>query len=300
MSTPSGVSVVGQTAINLALACRADASPFRPFVGFGAIDRLEEAASSTYHALQASLRRSIGNLQFSFAYTYSHSIDNSSDRFDFKFVDSYNFASNRASSDFDQRHILNIGYVYDLPPLKETGTAQTILGGWQLSGITTFQSGTPFSVVNTANFGDNAGVANGVGSGSFADLIGDPRASPRVRFIEGIPGPLLFNPGAYAAPRGLTFGNSGRNSLRSPQRTNFDIALLKHFSISEARQLEFRAEAFNIFNHTQWAGINSGLNCYGSPSNSAGDPRCLAASNFLHPNSAHRPRVLQFGLKFMF
>jgi hypothetical protein len=300
MSTPSGVSVVGQTAINLALACRADASPFRPFVGFGAIDRLEEAASSNYHALQASLRRSIGDLQFSFAYTYSHSIDNSSDRFDFNFVDSYNFASNRASSDFDQRHILNIGYVYDLPSLKGTGTAQKILGGWQLSGITTFQSGTPFSVVNTANFGDNAGVATGVGSGSFADLIGDPRASPRVRFIEGIPGPLLFNPGAYAAPRGLTFGNSGRNSLRSPQRTNFDIALLKHFSISEARQLEFRAEAFNIFNHTQWAGINSGLNCYGGPSNSAGDPRCLAASNFLHPNSAHRPRVLQFGLKFMF
>src|SRR4029077_18181059 len=244
--------------------------------------------------------RTVGALQFSTAYTYSHSIDNSSDRSDINFVDSYDLASNRASSDFDQRHILNIGYVYDLPSLKGTGTAQKILGGWQLSGITTFKSGTPFSVVKTANFGDNAGVANGVGSGSFADLIGDPKASPRVRFIQGVPGPLLFNPGAYAAPRGLTFGNSGRNSLRRPRRTNFDIALLKHFSISEHIKFEFRAEAFNIFNHTQWDAINNSLNCYVGPSNSAGDPSCIEASNFLHPGSAHRSRVLQLGLKFMF
>jgi len=300
MTTPSGILVTGQAAINLAIACHADANPFRPFVGFGSITRLEEAASSTYHALQASLRRSMGDLQFSLVYTYSHSIDNSSDRFDFNFVDSYNFAANRASSDFDQRHILNIGYVYDLPSLKDTGIARRILGDWQLSGITIFQSGTPFSVVNQAFFGDNAGVANGAGSGSFADLIGDPRSSLPHKFVEGIPGPLLFNPGAYAAPRGLTFGNSGRNGLRNPRRINFDMALLKHVPISEAEEFEFRAEAFNIFNHTQWASVNNALNCYAGPFNSAGDPSCVKASNFLHPGSAHRSRVLQLGLKFTF
>ena len=300
MTTPSGAPVIGQAAINLAIACQVDANPFRPFVGFAPIDRLEAEASSTYHALQASLRRSMGGLQFSAAYTYSHAIDNSSDRFDGNFVDSYNPASNRASSNLDQRHILNVGYVYDLPFFKGTGIRHKALGAWELSGITTFQTGTPFSIVNAAFYGDNAGVGPWYGTASFADLIGDPKSPPPVKFVDNIPGPLLFNPGAYAAPRGLTFGNSGRNSLRNPRRTNFDMAVLKHFPFSETMELEFRGEAFNIFNHTQWAGINNGLNCYGGPFNSAGDTNCITGSNFLHPNSAHRPRVLQFGLKFIF
>jgi hypothetical protein len=109
--TASGILVAGAAAINLAVACGVDPSPFRPFVGFGAINRLEQTASSTYHALQGSLRRRMGALQFSAAYTYSHAIDNSSARFDFNIVDSYNPNASRASGNFDQRHILNIGYI---------------------------------------------------------------------------------------------------------------------------------------------------------------------------------------------
>ena len=78
------------------------------------------------------------------------------------------------------------------------------------------------------------------------------------------------------------------------------MALFKHFMISEVKAFEFRAEAFNIFNHMQWAGINNAMTCYGGPANSAADPNCLVSSNFLHPASAHRARVLQFGLKFIF
>jgi hypothetical protein len=300
MTTPSGVAVTGAATINLAVACRVDPSPFRPFVGFGAINRLEQGASSTYHALQASLRRRMGALQFSAAYTYSHAIDNSSGRYDFNVVDSYNLSATRASGNFDQRHILNIGYIYDLPFYKKPGVASNLLGGWQFSGITTFQTGTPFSVANYAAFGDNAGVANGFGNGTYADLIGDPGTPPPSKFVAGIPGPLLFNPAAFAAPRGLTFGNSGRNLLRNPRRTDFDMALFKTIAIAEAKAFEFRAEAFNVFNHTQWAGINSGMTCYGGPSNSAADPTCLVSSNFLHPNSTHRARILQLGLKFLF
>jgi Carboxypeptidase regulatory-like domain/TonB-dependent Receptor Plug Domain len=300
MTTPSGVVIENGSAaaINLAVACHVDPSPFRPFVGFGAINRLEQAASSTYHALQASLRRRIGALQFSAAYTYSHAIDNSSARFDFNIVDSYNPSASRASGDFDRRHILNIGYIYDLPFYKKSGAASQLLGGWQFSGITTFETGNPFSVANW--FSDNAGVANGFGGGTYADLIGDPGTTPAAKFVEGVAGPLLFNPAAFAAPRGLTFGNSGRNLLRIPRRTNFDMALFKTVAISDAKAFEFRAEAFNVFNHTQWAGINSGMTCYGGPLNSAADPACLASSNFLHPNSAHRARILQLGLKFIF
>ncbi len=300
MTTPSGVPVTGEAAIHLSVACGADPSPFRPFVGFGAINRLEQTASSTYHALQASLRRRVGALQFSAAYTYSHAIDNSSARGDLNFVDSYNPSSNRASGNYDQRHLLNVGYIYDIPFFKKPVAAARLLGGWELSGITTFQTGTPFSVINGDFFGDNAGVANGFGSGSYVDLTGDNRGSSQNQLIEGIPGPLLFNPGAFAAPRGLTFGNSRRNLMHNPRRTNFDMTILKNFMISEAKAFEFRAEAFNIFNHMQWAGINNALTCYGGPANSAADPNCLISSNFLHPSSAHRARVLQFGLKFIF
>src|SRR5207249_8535624 len=107
--TASGIHVAGSAAINLAVVCGVDPSPFRPFVGFGAINRLEQTASSTYHALQTSLRRRVGALQFSAAYTYSHAIDNSSARFDFDIVDSYNPSASRASGNFDRRHVLNIG-----------------------------------------------------------------------------------------------------------------------------------------------------------------------------------------------
>ena len=299
MTTPSGVSVTGDAAIHLTIACGNDPSSFRPFIGFGRISRLEEAASSSYHALQASLRRDIGRLQFSVAYTYSHAIDDLSARGDGNFVDSYNFRSNRASGAFDQRHILNLSYIYDLPSFRYPKIIYRVFGGWQLSGITAFQTGTPFSVTNNQPF-DNAGVANAIGTGSYADLIGDPDSGGPTRFFEGIPGPLLYNPAAFTAPRGLTFGDSGRNSLRNTRRTNFDVALFKRFAIGESKWFEFRSEAFNIFNHTQWAGINSGMGCYGGALNSAGTSDCLMTSNFLHPSSAHRSRILQLGLKFIF
>jgi hypothetical protein len=89
---------------------------------------------------------------------------------------------------------------------------------------------------------------------------------------------------------------------------NFDMALLKHFPITERSNLEFRAEAFNVFNHTEFRIYNPDLgntgsntiSCYGGADNSAGDSSCLAGSAFLHPVDAHRPRTMQFGLKYSF
>ncbi len=90
----------------------------------------------------------------------------------------------------------------------------------------------------------------------------------------GVVGPLLFNPAAFAAPQGLSFGTAGRNSLNNPQRTNFDMGLFKHFAFTEARAVEFRAEGFNVFNHTQWNGVNGGTSCFGA-NFSAGDRELL-------------------------
>ena len=285
--TPSGVAVTGQAAVNLNVACGNDANPSRPFVGFGTLEFLETQANSSYNSLQGSLRRTFGSLTANVSYTYSHSIDDSSDRADATFVDSYNLKANRASSNFDQRHTLNFSYVYELPFFsKSSGLTKSLLGGWEWSGITTFQTGIPFNVTNGV-VGDNAGVGNGVGTGSRPDLVGNPNSTPCQP--SGGLGPLLYNPCAFADPQGLTFGNVGRNSLRLPHRTQFDMGLFKHFPIKEAMSVEFRAETFNTFNHTQ----------FGPTANNSVD-RQFGSSTFLTAQTAHSPRIMQLGLKFIF
>jgi hypothetical protein len=326
-----------------------DVNTLRPYPGLGEIFALQNVADSTYHALQTTLRRTRGPLTIGGSYTYSHSIDDSSDRSDATFVNSYDLRSNKASSNFDERHLLNVSYIYTLPnlsttfqswarglPGQPTGDGQDLpptsppsrflhlVGdGWQLSGITVFQSGTPFSVINEAGSAvsvlDNAGVANGVGAGSYPDVNPNPGPPPNEQGNTKSFGPLLGNPNLFVAPRGLTFGNAGRNFLNNPHRTNFDMSLLKHFQVTEGSMLEFRAEAFNLFNHTQFRIYNPDLgntgsneiSCYGGPNYTAGfqapivngvstGTDCVTGSAFLHPVDAHRPRTIQFGLKYNF
>jgi len=294
----NGTPVSGQAATNLGIACGNNPDPLRPIVGFSNITRLEDQANSIYNAMQLSVRRTVGNLTLSLAYTYSHSIDNSSDRYDNAFVNAYNLASNRGSSNFDVRHNLAISYVYALPFFKQPGLVHTALGGWQVSGITIAQTGTPFNVTNGTNFGDAAGVANGVGTGSRPDQAGNPNASVQSN-VPTVRGPLLYNPSAYTVPTGLTFGNVGRNTLTNPGRINFDFGLFKRFSFGETRALDFRWENFNLFNHTQYNGVTGSMDCSG-PGFNAGDPACIASSSFLHASGAHLPRRMQFGLRFQF
>jgi hypothetical protein len=346
--------------INLEAACAgengagnitADVNTLRPYPGLGEIFSLDNIANSVYHAFQTTIRRTKGPLTIGGSYSYSHSLDDSSDRSDATLVNSYNLASNRASSNFDQRHLLTINYIYTLPNLTQalrsmtighagdpTGDSQDVplttsrsrllelLGaGWEFSGITTYQSGTPFSVINggstTISVLDNAGAANGVGAGSYPDLAANVGPPPDERFNSRSFGPLLGNPNRFVAPRALTFGDAGRNFLNNPNRLNFDMTLLKHFRVTEGSVIEFRAEAFNIFNHTQFRIYdpnlgNTGSNvisCYGGPSYEAGysaplDPvtgastgtDCVTGSAFLHPVDAHRPRTVQLGLKYSF
>lgn len=231
----------------------------------------------------------------------THSIDDSSDRYDASFVNSYDLAATRASSNFDQRQMLNVSYVYDLPLFTKPGILHTLFGGWQWSGLFTFQTGTSFSILNGA-YGDNAGVGNGVGSGSYVDVIGNASAAVASQNVPGVAGPLLYNPAAFAEPTGLTFGDAGRNILNYPSRWNLDTGLFKHFAINRERQaIEFRAEAFNVFNDTQWSAINNTATCYAGAANSAGDPSCIASGNtFLAATAAHNPRILQLGMKFIF
>lgn len=310
----NGSTVTGQAAQNLFIACgNAAANYYRPFPGFDTITRLDTTANSIYNALQVSAQRTVGDLSFSLAYTYSHSIDDSSDRYDSLFADSYNPKMARAASNFDLRHNLTVSYVYSLPFFKQAGLTHTLLGGWQASGITTIQSGLPLTIKNGTTYSDNAGVSNASGTGSFPDLIGDPYAVTPAQqaavAAAGVTGKLYYNPAAFTLPTGLTFGNVGRNSLRMPGRTSFDFGLFKRFAFKERYAFEFRWENFNLFNHTQFNGFaGSGANAGGTGATSVlgcvdagngGGPNC-ASSGFLVLNQTHLPRIMQFGLRFQF
>jgi hypothetical protein len=300
-ANPANQSGVG---VNMFIACGNDADFFRPYYGIGSITRIETASSSIYHGLEVSAVRTMGGLTLDFSYTYAHSIDDSSDKNDVGFVNTYAPASNRASSSFDVRHSLNLAYVYDLPFYKKSGFSHTLLGGWQWSGIFSYSTGTPFSVFNEVGATDNAGVGNNIGSGSYADRIGDPKAN-----IPPNPGGsqtagFLYNPNAFAQPQGLTFGDSGRNSLRNPSRTNFDMALFKRFAVTEGKAFEFRAEAFNVFNHTEWLPIygdaGSGANNNSPGNNGYAGSYPDSGTNEFQLLGAHNPRILQLGAKFIF
>ena len=279
----NGQTVTGQPAINLTVACGNNPDPFRPYYSVGNIQRFDPAANSNYNALQVSVRKTSGKLTLEGAYTYSHSLDDSSDNEDSNFVNSYNVHANYASSNYDQRHILTVAWVYDLPTVDRGRWMHAFLGGWSYAGIMTSQSGTPFSVDN-GGYGDSAGVADGtVTNGSFADIVGNPNSGipPRDPSQKG---PLLFNPNAYTDTRGLTFGDSGRNSLNIPHRTNFDMSVYKMFQPTERISVQFRAEAFNIFNHPQWSGVNNFTD----------------TANFLYPSGAHSGRIGQFAIRLAF
>ena len=299
--TVNGQPLTGDALNHLNIACGNDPDPYRPFVGLGGINRYEDTAHSNYNGLQVSLRRYFGHLSGSLAYTYSHSLDDASDgSSNSEIPNTYNPSASYASSNFDQRHLFELSVVYDLPSPFRNGLGKAVLGGWQISDLTTFQTGTPFSVVNDT-YSDNAGVGNTVsfnyGAGnssplqSYPDIIGDIHAAPAARDVSGVQGPRLYNAAAFAAPQGLTFGDAGRNILNLPRRTNYDMGLFKQIPVHEDMHFEFRAEAFNVFNHTQWSAVNNTA-CYGEAA--------CSTSTFLTATGAHNPRILQLAGKFIF
>jgi hypothetical protein len=327
---------------NLEAACVGTSSLFpdpnilRTFApGLGKIISLQNIADSQYHAFQTTLRRITGPLTLTVSYSYSHSLDDSSDRSDGDAINAYDIRSSWASSDFDERHLLNFAYVYRLPNLSQpfrrflnwadsgpndtsegepappppdllrnhTKLLQQILDEWEVSGITTFQSGTPYSVINSGGSTsvssiDNAGVLNGAGIESYPDVVASPRSAPP----PGVSNPLSFapvfgNPAAFVAPQGLTFGDAGRNLMNNPHVLNFNVSFLKHFRLTESSQLEFHGDIFNIFNHTQFRVFDSNLgnranntvSCYGpgpyTLSGGAAEPPLIASGpNLSFPN----------------
>jgi len=206
--------------------------------------------NSNYNSLEVSLRHTGTNLSISGAYTFSKSIDEASSISDP--VDPFNFRRTRALSAFDLKHSFVANYQYQLPLARFLHGPKSLIDGWGLSGITRISTGFPVSLHSDGDNSLQGSLPNGVNNHSLdrPDYIGGPlnlNHDPR----NGLPyfNTTAFVPNALGSP-----GTASRRSFYGPGAMNFDLALLKNFKLSESKQLQFRLETFNTFNHTQFFG----------------------------------------------
>lgn len=263
--------------------------PRRPY--FGVIPNVvglqvnHAEASSTYHSLQVSAeKRFSAGLSFLASYTWAHWIDNaiSEAGYGSQGPNPQNIRNRRAergNDPADIRHRLVYSWIYELPVgegkrwLNSQDLAARILGGWQINGITTLQSGLPFTVVV-------ASAVTNTGTGNRADRIGNGTLTRSQRTPD-----RFFDTAAFKSPALLTFGNSGRDILFGPGLVNFDFSLFKNIRLGESRSLQFRSEFFNLFNTPQFGLPDGtlGVGSFGKISSLAGEMR-----------------QIQFSLKFLF
>jgi hypothetical protein len=248
-------------------------SYMRPNPRFDDIAILESRGSSVFHSLQAKYhQRLTAGLAVLAAYTFGKSIDDGSGFFsstgDPNFPqDSYNIRAERGLSNFDIRHRATISYSYNLPL------------GFETHGFLAFQSGRPFTVALLPDL-DNSNTGRsvlGFGANDRPNLIGDAK-------LEDGTEQRWFNTAAFAIPARGTFGNAGRNIVQGPGFATANLSLLKNLRLSEVTTLQLRAEAFNLFNRTN----------YNLPDNYVSSPSFGAIL------SAGSPRRFQLGVKLLF
>jgi len=263
----------------------------KPYFGYNNINLYESAATSNYNALQVQLqRRATRGLYLGVAYTWSKamatSLSGGTNDNSFVRPDQYNRLANYAPTSFDRRQILAINYVYNTPKFF-AGNAFTRLftDGWQLSGVTIAQTGSPF----TPGFAiAGAGNQNITGSNSEPARIGvvagcDPYTHNSDPFNR-------LNPNCFFAPMPGSLGlESGINFLYGPGQLNFDMALQKEFVVKERVRFMFRGDAFNVFNHANFSGYNATLNFNAYPTSNGivtGAPTLSSSTLGRNPNGS--------------
>jgi hypothetical protein len=247
--------------------------------GYNGFQLFANDAYSHYNSLQTTLSRRWGAGYFQAAYTFSKSTDATSTgntAFNTAFNDESTLDASRGLSDFDRTHRLAVSYRYDLPFFKSAeGLTHKLLGGWAVSGITIFQSGSPFSVIDsgagsaflglgsapgvlTGSLASGATLSSALSSGSIGTRI-DGYLNPSAF----TPAPLLYpaqcdpnqpNPAVFPNSNFCTtdFGNLGRNTFRGPGQQNWDFSLIKNFKLTERQELRFTTDFFNIWNHANF------------------------------------------------
>jgi hypothetical protein len=225
-----------------------NANQYRPYPGFGIISNREQSYQSKYNGLQVELsRRFTHGLMFKVDYTWSKALDTtdccSGNIYNF-YPDTQNASFEWGRSSMDAEHNLISNFVWELPFLRNRrDVAGQVLGGWQLSGILTFQSGLPIDPTLGI---DQAGV--GSTARQRPQVVGQPFLGFGDRTVS-----KWFDPSAFALPALATFATTSRNFLSAPGTNNWDMSLYKTFRLRERLNLQFRVDAFNPWNHTEFS-----------------------------------------------
>jgi outer membrane receptor protein involved in Fe transport len=256
-------------------------SPFG--FNFGNDDYEGSVGNSAFNALEVSLRHTAGPLDMLVSYTFSKSMDEASALSDP--VNPFNYKLSRAPSQFDLTHNFVATYRYALPLDRISNRAKALTRGWAISGITRISTGFPVTIHSDGDNSLQGSSPNGVNN----YVIDRPNYTPGNLMINHNPrnGLAYFNTSLFSANALGTPGNAARRFFYGPGEFNFDLALLRSFSVSESKTFQFRLEAFNAFNHTQFFGPAAVNGDFTSPS-------------FGYIVNAAPPRQVQAALKFVF
>ena len=256
----------------------------RPYQGYGQIAAIESAFNSSYNSLQVAAKKQFGGRsQVSIAYTWAKTLTDAQTDRSSGFQDPHNTRLDRGLASFSREHDFSANYVYDLPFFRSsTRLVKATLGGWQLSGIFSAATGLPLTV-SVSRSSDPAGIGFGLDTGptsSRPDRIGDPNAISE-RTVRH-----WFNTAAFAkVPAGVVRpGNSPRGAVIGPGFWRVDQSLFKNFKMTERVNLQIRGEAFNLFNHTNFAGLSTNS----------------SSSAFGRVTTVRDPRQMQLGVKLEF
>jgi outer membrane receptor protein involved in Fe transport len=263
---------------------------------YGSVGEIAGIANSSYNALETSLRKRFSHgLSFLASYTLSKSIDDVSS---FNITGSaarqtagendlpqnpFDLAAERGRSMFDARHRFVLSYQWSLPWWKNgTSWYQRAFGKWQVNGITTFMSGTPFTVFDPQDVSLEGTAPEISGfSTNRPDLVGNPNDAPHtVQEWFNIHAFQRLDPVTQAGQ----FGNAGRNIVEGPGFAQWDFSAFKNILLAESKQLQFRAEFFNLFNHPNFRLPDSDI----------------SSPTFGQIREALSPRLVQFALKFIY
>jgi hypothetical protein len=276
----------------------------RPFPGYGDISIHRYGSSSNYNSLQVGLNRRFSHgFQFGLAYTWGKALGVTGADGDFVRIDNLTrFANYGPIAAIDRRQTFAANYIYDLPAIfGKHKIAHSLLDGWQISGLTRFQSGAPYSVgFSVPNIG-NQQLTGSYTEGARIQIVGDPLAN-----TSGDPYNRI-NAAAFAPPQPGNIGlGAGVNYLTGPGINNTDLSVQKTFQITERKSLQLRGDAFNVFNHTQFSGYNTTVNF-------SGLTNPTVTNLFLKPNGtindlngfgtvsgARDPRIMQLVMRFVF
>jgi hypothetical protein len=257
-------------------------------LGVGGYQLFADDANANYHSLQATVTHRYANgLQVQASYTFSKTLDETSTgntAFNTAVNDQTSLTDSYGLSDYDRAHRVIFEYVYELPFLKSSqGLEKALLAGWQVSGITTFQSGTPITVLDSGA-ASAFGLA-GTGTPTTPELVGTVAqgkagGSLHSRVRTSYLNLSNFAPAPAVGPDGSTgFGNLGRNTYRGPFQQNWDFSLRKIFPLGEKVRFEFTTDFFNLWNHPVFSSpafvdIESESN-FGQITSTQGSPRLI-------------------------